>query len=278
MLEMAVQEREQVAGRAVVEHHVGVAAAAVHVQRPAGRLGDRHHALQQPVAHRLRIDARLREAAVAPAQERRLRVGRGRLPDVEPGAVREHRLERHGVGCRGLLAGGGQRILELVVARRRLAQLRDHRLDAGTPGAPARAPRCGSSRSRPAAAGIPRRTTSPASPQCLPQAVQVAGRIGRVGGVPGGRHGGPVVVAAEVGGEPAAHGRGERRRIGELAEERLADARHEPGRDEAHPHHRDAVEEAVGVGDASTAAFDQGCMWASTTGTPARERLGTARV
>ena len=30
--------------------------------------------------------------------------------------------------------------------------------------------------------------------------------------------------------------------------------------------------------DASTAAFDQGCMWASTTGTPARERLGTARL
>ena len=127
---MALEQVEEACRAGVRDEAVGVAAAGVDVHGHAGGRGHLEGALQQPVAHGLGVPSRLAEAVLAPARERAARIGRARVRDVEPGAVGDHRLEGDGAVRGGRLEARAERVLQLVVALRRVPLLGDPGLDA----------------------------------------------------------------------------------------------------------------------------------------------------
>ena len=208
---------------------------------------DLEHAAQQAVAHRLRVLARLRPAGVAPAHEGGVGVAAARRPHVEAGAVGEIDLNATASLGRRPLGRGRERVLELVEARRVVAQRGDRTARCGTTRCTGSAGLLRNSARRDRRLRVALVARSGRRRRVLPEAVQVAGGIGRVaprGGRPptASRVGVAAEVARRAGGASARRA-ASRRSAAQATRRRRGST--QPGRDEAHPHHRDAVEEAA---------------------------------
>ena len=129
------EEAVEVLRAGVLEHHVGIAVAAVNMQRDVVPFDDRHGQVEQVVADGLGVRAAVRPAGGPPALERAGRLGFRWLGDVKPGSVGDHRFEGDGAGVPGglvelLLQGIGESVKVCQVLADEVV---DERLNAGHP-------------------------------------------------------------------------------------------------------------------------------------------------